>query len=80
MIRAIDDYLAGTINLPELVGSLQGALDAGEFKDDRLVNDWYERWGDLEIWNASHGAAAPRAEVAKLVQAMRDFLLASLPG
>lgn len=74
MKRATDEYLAGVRNLPELVGALQGATDAGEFKDRDTLDAFYELWTPLEEYNATHGAAAAKASVQPHVVAMQSFL------
>lgn len=52
MIGFIDSYETGRLNFPQLVVSLQSALDAGEFKDQALFKRWYSFWTPLEIRRA----------------------------
>ncbi len=74
MLKTIESYRDGAMSLPQLVGELEGALDAGDFRDDALVNRFYDFWGPLEITNAVKGDASYN-EVAKDVEAMQGFLL-----
>jgi hypothetical protein len=77
MLKMIERYQEGAISLPQLVGELQGALDAGEFRDVELVDRFYDFWQPLEITNAVRGNATYE-EVAKDVEAMQNFLLENL--
>lgn len=78
MLEMIESYGEGAISFPRLVGKLQGALDAGEFRDEALIKRWYDFWGPLEITNAVRGNQITYKEVAKDVEAMRLFLLKHL--
>lgn len=78
MLRVIDKFRDGTISFPQLVGELEGAVDAGEFRDSALVERFYDIWEPLEITNAVRGDTTTYAEVATDVAAMQDFLLEHL--
>ena len=52
MIAEIDSFLDKNGSLNKLVNNLEGLFSAGEFKDEKLKKDWYEKWGELEIINA----------------------------
>ena len=78
MLRAIERYRDGAINLSSLVGELQGALDAGEFRDVALTDQFYDFWSPLEIDNAVLGGEGKYEETRKEVDAMQRFLLEHL--
>lgn len=74
MIDLIDDYQRGATGFAQMVGALEGALDAGEFADSSLVGGWYTYWTQLETWRASGDPNVTYAEVSKPVQDMRNYL------
>ena len=78
MLGMVESYRTGAISLPQLVGELQGALDAGEFEDEALVEQFYDLWQPLEITNAVKGKDATYKEVARDAEAMQNFLLEHL--
>lgn len=50
MIDLIDSYLIDeNQDFYEIVGKLEGVLDASEIKDSNLINQWYDYWTPLEI-------------------------------
>ncbi|QQT24845.1 hypothetical protein [Sphingobacterium spiritivorum] len=55
MIGSIADFRTGKLIFFDLVNELEGALYAGEFKDEDLIMKWYEFWTPLEIINATKG-------------------------
>ena len=56
MISLIDSYLNNeNQDFYEIVGKLEGALDASEIKDNDLINQWYDFWTPLEIRRAIEG-------------------------
>ncbi len=56
MIDLIQGYLSGeTEDFYRVVGKLEGALDASEFKDIDLINQWYDFWTPLETRRALEG-------------------------
>ena len=71
----VENYKNGNIGFPELVVALEGAFEAGEFRDRSLVERFYNLWQPLEITNAIKGIHATRHEVARDLQAMEDFLV-----
>ena len=74
MIVAIEDFRKGKIQYHDLVYELEGALDAGEFKDKNLIEQWYNLWTSLEILCAQKGNNATIDEANKYLLAMEDFL------
>lgn len=76
MIDLIQSYLDGnTVNFFNLVGSLEGALDASEISDERLVKQWYDFWTPLEIRRAVEGNKVNQEKAIKELKAMKEFLL-----
>jgi len=75
MLQTVENYNSGNISFPELVTGLEGAFEAGEFRDGSLVERFYNLWQPLEITNAVKGIRAARHEVAGDVQAIENFLL-----
>ena len=78
MLEMVESYRQRAISFPQLVGELQGALDAGEFRDQALVEQFYDLWQPLEITNAVKGTNATHEEVSRDVEAMQNFLLEHL--
>ena len=53
MIVLIQRYLNEETNdFYDLVGKLEGALDAADIKDKELVSKWYDCWAPLETRRA----------------------------
>src|SRR5689334_7629614 len=75
MLGTVENYKSGNISFPELVGALEGAFEAGEFRDGRLVERFYNLWQPLEITNAVKGIHAAGHEVTRDIQAMENFLV-----
>ncbi len=86
MIDLIQGYLIGqTEDFYQVVGMLEGALDAAEIKDQVLINEWYDYWTPLEIRRAVEGNKVQKLKVFEELQAVEKFLLdyqenADMPG
>ena len=79
MIDSIQSYLEGkNDDFCRLVGELEGALDAGEFREKELITRWYDYWTPLETRRAVEGSAVTRSEAIKELESMRRFLSNSL--
>jgi hypothetical protein len=78
MLEMIESYRKGAVSFPQLVGELEGALDAGEFRDAALIEKFYDFWQPLEITNAVRGDDVTYEEVAENVETMQRFLLEHL--
>src|SRR5437867_10599738 len=74
MISSLDAYRSSRTGFYKMVGDLEGGLDAGEFRDQTLIREFYDLWGELEIARALDGDAVPFAEVDDEVDAMQRFL------
>lgn len=68
----------GSASLGELVGELEGALDAGDFHDERLQEAFYHAWGPLEIHYATSGNDVRPVDVAEELHAMQRMLVGHL--
>jgi len=56
MIDLIKNYLSGKAqDFYDIVGKLEGALDAAEIKNTDLIQEWYNYWTPLEIRRAMQG-------------------------
>lgn len=81
MISLIDQYKSDGEKFNAFIRELEGLMDAGEFKDESLIKEWYKFWGPLEIYNADKlftGEEVKREEVIKDLDAMRLFLTEQL--
>ena len=78
MLKTIERYRGGTISLSQLVGGLEAAFDAGEFRNLALAERFYDLWQPLEITNAVKGNTVTYQEIVSDVEAMRDFLIEHL--
>jgi polysaccharide pyruvyl transferase WcaK-like protein len=75
MIDLIESYLHNeTKDFYEIVGKLEGALDASEIKDTVLINQWYDFWTPLEARRAVEGNQVNRTKAMKELAAMKEFL------
>jgi hypothetical protein len=76
MIDEIQLYLDGaTEDFYDLVGRLEGALDASEIQDKLLVDQWYDFWMPLEIRRSIEGNNVDRKKVVNELTNMKTFLL-----
>ena len=74
MLKAIEDFKNGKIKYFDLVYELEGALDAGEFRDKSLTEQWYHFWTPLEILYATKGNTTTIDDANKYLLAMEEFL------
>jgi hypothetical protein len=74
MITVIDEYKVKGTGFSTMVGELEGNLDAGEFRDQALVDEWYRHWTDLEVIRATAGDSAGFRDVSEAVETMQQFL------
>lgn len=76
MIDSIQSYLDGkTKDFYNLVGKLEGALDASDIKDDVLINKWYDFWTPLEIRRTIEGNNINKQKAIEELIRMKEFLL-----
>lgn len=74
MISVIEDFRKGKIQYSDAVNGLEGALEAGEFKNETLIGQWYDYWTPLEILNATKGDNTTVEDADKYLLAMETFL------
>ena len=74
MLKSIESFLEGQLQYYDLVGKLEGALDAGEFQNKELIQQWYDFWTPLEILRAQKGNSVTIEEVKKYLSDMTAFL------
>jgi len=76
MIDLIQRYLnEETDDFYDLVGKLEGALDAADIKDKEIVSKWYDFWTPLEIRRAAQGNNIDKEKAIKELNMMKGFLL-----
>jgi len=74
MIRTIEDFHYGKIQYSTLVYGLEGDLDAAEFKNKTLIEQWYDYWTPLEILLATKGDDVTINDTNKYLSVMEMFL------
>lgn len=74
MLQSVEKFREGKITFSKFVGGLEGALDAGEFKDQQLITSWYGVWTPLEIARSQKGNNVDRLKIDKDIDAMKQFL------
>lgn len=74
MLQKIEQFRHGELRYDELVGELEGALDASEIKDKNLVSKWYDLWTPLEIARASKGCSIQPVEINNPLNAMVEMI------
>lgn len=74
MLQLIEEFRRGKLKYCEFVGALEGALDAGEFRDKSLIETWYDFWTPLESVRAQIGASVNAEDVENYVSDMEAYL------
>ena len=74
MLKLTQDYLEDKIEFSYLVSGLEGALDASDFKDNKLIKTWYDYWTPLEIINAETELEISLQEKKRVVEQMKQYL------
>ena len=76
MIDLIESYINETNDdFCDLVGGLEGTLDASDIKNNELINRWYDFWTPLEIRRAVEGNHIDNNKAIEDLQKMKKFLL-----
>lgn len=75
MIQRIEDFRNGKLQYSELVHELEGMLDACEFKDNNLIEQWYQYWIPLEILYATMGNNVTIDDANKYLTDMEGYLI-----
>jgi len=74
MLKTIEDFRNGKIQYYDLVYELEGALDAGEFRDKELIKRWYDHWTPLEILSAKKGNNSTIDDANEYLVVMEEYL------
>jgi hypothetical protein len=74
MIKSSESYRKGELCYNDFVYSLEGYLDAGEYRDKGLIEQWYNLWTPLEILSATKGNSATVEDAEKYLVEMESFL------
>lgn len=74
MLQLLKQFRQGELVYYDLVGALEGALDAGEFQDSGFVEKWYDHWTPLEITRAQQGNDVRVEDVEAYVSGMEAYL------
>lgn len=81
MIDLIQSYLEEeTEDFYDLVGKLEGTLDASEIHDNVLINQWYDFWTPLEIRRSVEGNDVNKIKAIEELTRMKEFLLSNMDG
>lgn len=80
MIDKIQSFIEGeNDDFYGLVGELEGALDAGEFKNEELIERWYDVWTPLEIRRSIEGNNVKRVDAIQELETMKEYLMTVQP-
>lgn len=74
MIALLDQFRRGDMSYYDLVGAIEGALDAGEFRDADFIKKWYDFWTPLESVRAQQQEKFLAKRVEGYVADMRVYL------
>ena len=74
MLKSIENFRKKELQYYDLVGELEGTLDAGEFQNEELINQWYDYWTPLEILRVHKGNDVTLEDVNKYLFTMETFL------
>ena len=81
MVALIKEFEDGKIPYHRLVDGLEASLDDADFKDQALVQAWYEFWTPLEELDVetSHEIEdVSPSQVRPLLKRLKDFLVEQL--
>lgn len=73
MLSFIRAFHNGELSYWDLVYSLEGALNAGEFKNEGIIEEWYDYWTPLENWSAIKGNNVTVEDVKQNLSDMESF-------
>ena len=74
MLQLVEQFRQGQLKYYDFVGALEGALDAGEFRDADFVEIWYDHWTPLEITRAQQGNDVCAKDVEGYLSDMEAYL------
>lgn len=78
MLKSTESYRKGELRYSELVYGLEGSLDAGEYQDEELIEQWYNFWTPLEILSATKGDSTTIEDADKYLLEMEMSLKSKL--
>jgi len=78
MLKSTESYRKGELCYSDFIYGLEGALDAGEYQDKELIEQWYNFWTPLEILSATKGDSTTIEDVDKYLLEMELFLKSKL--
>ena len=74
MLKSMVNYRKDELSYSDFVYGLEGYLDAGEFQDKELIEQWYNFWTPLEILSATKGDSTTTEDADKYLLEMEMFL------
>jgi hypothetical protein len=74
MLQLVDRFRQGQLKYYDFVGALEGALDAGDFRERGFIKRWYDLWTPLESVRAQQGNDVCAEEVEGYVSDMEAYL------
>lgn len=74
MLKLTDSYRKGELCYFDFVYGLESSLDAGEYQDKDIIEQWYDFWTPLEILSATKGENTTIEDVNKYLLEMEAFL------
>ena len=80
MLQLVEQFRQGNLQYYDFVGALEGALDAGEFRDKGFVERWYDLWTPLESTRAQRGNGVCAEVVEGYLSDMEVYLKSVIEG
>ena len=74
MLKSIESYRKGELCYSDFIYGLEGSLDAGEYQDKEIIEQWYNFWTPLEILSATKGDSTTTEDADKYLSEMEMFL------
>lgn len=74
MLQQFIRFRRGELAYYDFVGALEGALDAGEFRDKSFIEKWYDFWTPLESIRAQQGSDVFIKDVEVYLSEMETYL------
>ena len=74
MLKSIEDFRNGNIAYCNMVGELEGALDASDINNKEVSERWYDYWIPLEIERATKGNCVESADVEIFINNLEKFI------
>jgi hypothetical protein len=78
MIKSIHDFRSGKLKYYSLVGALEAAIDAGEFKEKTILEKWYDLWTPLESVRAQKYNDVSVEDVNTYLTEMEAYLIQTI--